>query len=1100
MAETKTCPDCGATLPADAPEGFCPQCLMAAGEAGPSQAGETPSRMLAAGFPVSLGELEGVEAPPARFGDYELHEEIAHGGMGVVYKARQRSLDRTVAVKMILAGQFATKEFVRRFRAEAATAAVLQHPNIVAIHEVGIHDGRHFFSMDYVEGQNLAQLVGQRPLSAHQAARYLQLIAEAVHYAHEQGILHRDLKPSNVLIDSSTDQPRITDFGLARRLEGESSLTLTGQVLGSPNFMPPEQAGEGHGKLGRHSDVYGLGAILYYLITARAPFQAETLGAIVTQVLDAEPIPPRLLNPAVPHDLETICLKCLEKEPSRRYQTAKELAEELGRFREDKPIHARPVGRTARCWRWCRRKPALATLGAIASALLLVVLIGAPIALVRIQRARVEAEWNLYAADMKLVSEAVQDGAYNHARELLERHRPKPGQADLRGFEWRYFWKVLEDHEPIRTLEGLPATTGWTDSSLITRGDILYNLSGSELRAWDMRTWERLPLTKPPLQSWVEWIWNPETGTACAADNTNAELMVYRLPKFDKGPTVRLPGPVSKIALSRDGEVLALAAQLRGKHRVILWDVKRDAQLGEFGEYDAGMEKLLLSPDGTILAVLSTHGALGLWSVRTGKVLSGPPDTGAHRHIDFIEFFPDSTRLLFGADDGAPLHIWDIRAEAESVLARGGVKQFAFHGFSPGGNHLLTAVNRQELSVFNARTVQLIGTLKGHLGLVGGTGYSPDGKLLATASVDQTARVWDLASLREVAVLGGFGERISDIKFSPDGQSIILVTGFGGLKVYDRSTVVNRGLFAEGLDPGGIAAVALAQDDRTLASRSVKGMVTLWDRTSRSQVWSKAFNDDALGNIAFAPDGKSLAWVTRTALRRLGLESRETSTMPLYGNRDRGDVAFSPDGDELTYGCRTQLMVLDLKSQHERAFAAAADEIFVVNYSPDGKLLAFGDRLGTVTLCERVTGRVLSKKDKAHPPHVYAVEFSPDGRLLATSGADSSIKLWWVRPDGLTLKKTLRGHMGYISCLAFSPDGTRLVSAAGDQTLKLWDVAHEVEVATLYGHFDYVRSARFTRDGNTIYSGGFGADHQIRFWDAPPLEGMEAKARGLAPP
>lgn len=266
-------------------------------------------------------------------------EEIARGGMGIVYRARQVNLNRIVAVKMILAGQFAGKQFVQRFRGEAAAAAVLQHPNIVAVHDVGVQDGQHYFSMDFVNGQNLATFVGQRPLTPRKAAHYVKLIAEAVHYAHEQGILHRDLKPSNVLIDAN-DQPRITDFGLARRLDGESSLTMTGQVLGSPNFMPPEQCGRGssrrdearsaksevrnpkseisqslvtpaaaRGEVGRQSDVYGLGGILYFLLTARAPFQAESLEAIVTQVLNTEPISPRLLNPAVPHDLETVCLK-----------------------------------------------------------------------------------------------------------------------------------------------------------------------------------------------------------------------------------------------------------------------------------------------------------------------------------------------------------------------------------------------------------------------------------------------------------------------------------------------------------------------------------------------------------------------------------------------------------------------------------------------------------------------------------------------------------------------------------------------------------------------------------------------------------------------
>src|SRR5262245_29191051 len=258
MPEKKTCLDCGAALPDDAPEGFCPHCLLAAAATqAQTRADCEVATRDAADQPSGIAQQTG-----ALFGDYELLEEIARGGMGIVYKARQRRLDRIVAVKLILAGQFAGKQHVQRFRGEATAAAILQHPNIVAVHEVGTHNGQHFFSMDYVEGQNLLELVGHRPLPAQKAARYVKLIAEAIHYAHQQGILHRDLKPSNVLIDSATDQPRVTDFGLAKHLDGDSSLTVTGQVLGSPNFMPPEQASGTRGKVSRPSDVYGLGGIL----------------------------------------------------------------------------------------------------------------------------------------------------------------------------------------------------------------------------------------------------------------------------------------------------------------------------------------------------------------------------------------------------------------------------------------------------------------------------------------------------------------------------------------------------------------------------------------------------------------------------------------------------------------------------------------------------------------------------------------------------------------------------------------------------------------------------------------------------------------------
>jgi tetratricopeptide (TPR) repeat protein/predicted Ser/Thr protein kinase len=325
--------------------------------------------------------------PPERLGDYELLEEIGRGGMGVVYRARQVSLKRIVAVKMLLAGQRAADVDRQRFRQEAEAAAHLQHPNIVAVHEVGEQDGQPYFSMDYIEGKSLAALVRENLLPPVTAAAYVKTIALAIHYAHQQGTLHRDLKPANVLIDAS-GQPRITDFGLAKRIAGDSQLTATGDVLGTPSYMAPEQAAGKGREIGPASDIYSLGAILYELLTGRPPFRADTPFDTLKQVVETDAASLRLLNPKVPRDLETICRKCLEKEPGKRYTDGHALADELERFLKGEPIRARPPRAWERGLKWVKRRPALAGLAAVCVAAVLTVLVVVLVANARLQKER----------------------------------------------------------------------------------------------------------------------------------------------------------------------------------------------------------------------------------------------------------------------------------------------------------------------------------------------------------------------------------------------------------------------------------------------------------------------------------------------------------------------------------------------------------------------------------------------------------------------------------------------------------------------------------------------------------------------------------------
>jgi Protein kinase domain len=325
-----TCSLCNAPLPDDAPGGLCPQCLMKA--------------VLSPGDQIQY------------FGRYELIEEAGLGGMGVVWRARQMGLDRVVALKMIRGGVLADAEDLKRFQAEAQAAAQLHHPNIVAIHEIGEHEGQHYYSMDFIEGKNLADFCDGKPLPAKQAAELIATIADAVQFAHQHGILHRDLKPQNVMLDAN-GAPHLTDFGLAKRTDLDSGLTQTGAVLGSPSYMAPEQAQARHDRIGAHTDVYSLGAILYETLTARAPFRGETPAETMMRVINDDPAAPSKIDPTIPRDLETICLKCLEKEPSRRYATARDLAEDARRFLKDEPVVARPASALRKAESWVRRHP-----------------------------------------------------------------------------------------------------------------------------------------------------------------------------------------------------------------------------------------------------------------------------------------------------------------------------------------------------------------------------------------------------------------------------------------------------------------------------------------------------------------------------------------------------------------------------------------------------------------------------------------------------------------------------------------------------------------------------------------------------------------------
>src|SRR5262245_50182659 len=371
----RVCRKCGADIFSDAPEGLCTGCVLETALDAVAGVGLSAAASAKADDPDPLEKPSHEAKSPSRvakllgeLGDYELLEEIGRGGQGVVFRARQKSLNRIVALKVIGLGQWATKAHLKRFRLEAEAAASLDHPRIVPIYEVGDRDGQCYFSMKLVEGGQLDEVVSSSPMSIRQSVELIAKVSRTVHYAHEHGILHRDIKPGNILLDGK-GEPHLTDFGLARLVECESTVTRTLEVLGTPSYMAPEQAAGSNTKLTRATDVYGLGAVLYQLLTAHPPFAGGTTYETIKLLLETEPRQPRLWNPKVDRDVSTICLKSLEKDPARRYVSALALAEDLERWLRHEPILARRTGIVARGRKWLQRNPTAAAIIALSLAL-----------------------------------------------------------------------------------------------------------------------------------------------------------------------------------------------------------------------------------------------------------------------------------------------------------------------------------------------------------------------------------------------------------------------------------------------------------------------------------------------------------------------------------------------------------------------------------------------------------------------------------------------------------------------------------------------------------------------------------------------------------
>ena len=1009
-----------------------------------------------------------------RFGDYELLELLARGGMGVVYKARQVSLNRPVALKMIQAGVLASAAEVKRFHTEAEAIAHLQHPNIVAVHEIGEHDGQHYFTMDYVAGRTLAEIVRDGPLPAMRAATYVRTIATAVHYAHQHGIIHRDLKPANVIIDEQ-DQPRITDFGLAKRLEGsqlstfDPQLTLSGQVLGSPNYLPPEQAEPKRGAIGPPSDVYALGAILYHLVTGRPPFQADSLTGLLRQVIETEPVAPRSLNPGIPRDLETICLKCLEKEPHRRYATAQALADDLDRFLNHEPVEARPVGASGKSWRWCRRQPVRASLIGALALVLVLGMVGISWQWRRAEREREIALREAYASDMKGAQFALEEGDFGGARQLLEKYRPKgkaevrspKSEAELRGWEWRYLWGLCRSDEQSKLTQ---QSKGFANLALSPDGKLL------ALRQW----------------------------------SGNIELWDWELCRHVG--TLTNKGGQFSIAFSQDGKLIASANRDRSTNSVVrFWDVATQRIVRDL-PMPFGVASLAFSPDGNLLTTFDYEPVLSLWPLPSGKPVR---NFEARRSVTwewrFPLFSPDGATLALA--DCGPIRLIDMQTGAtrriEATTEGNSVTALAF---SPDSKLLASGHGWSDVAIrlWDVATTNLVGSLEGHRAWVTKLVFSPDGRTLYSASADQSIRAWNIKEKLEINRWRGHTGALAGLALTPDGKTLVSCAEDGSVRVWDSEGPHRSPAYVALPIPVAPYGDPFTADSRRLITASLTNPVTIWDVATATEVERIPALGTNNQSVALSPDERLVAvggldgtlkvWDLKS--QRL-IREGQPHRLPVFGMGflDHGKSLVSV---ALTPGQQSDVKRWEVASWREVPFGPIdLNMCYGFAQSPDQRLFAVTYAAKPLNLWGYASGRLEATlgSDGGWSP-----SFSPDGRFLAAALGGRAL-VWEI--SSRRQLAVLEQYANKVVSVAFSPDGKRLITGSrigGDlqPAVEIWDYVAQRGLLSLRSRGKFTAWIEFSPDGNTLLALSWHGLAEL--WRAPSWAEIEAEEKGQRTP